>query len=97
MGKLSPGGEEQGWDHELGSHTLLFRPSLGTRELTGPLAPSGRAPALSSGIRWGLDVVVQTLLSPLVPSPQIKCRLLRSLAALYGISGPRPGASIVNS
>ena len=45
----------------------------------------------------GLDVVVQTLVSPLVPSPQIKCRLLRSLAALYGISGPRPGASIVNS
>lgn len=66
MGKLSPGGEEQDWEHELGSHAQPFRLSLGTRELTEPLALSGPAPALVLASDGGLDVVVQARVSPLL-------------------------------
>ena len=43
MGKPSPGGEEQGPNHELGSDCQLFRLSLHTKEATGPHASPGLA------------------------------------------------------
>lgn len=52
-----------------------------SRDLLPVLGLPQLCPLASDG---GLDVVVQALVSPLVPSPQVRCRLLKSLAGLYG-------------